>query len=495
MLRTLSILVVCVILAGFGVYSWLKSYLHSDDFRVFISDAVGDALGADAQFELFEWQGMNARTSGFVSENGDVVRRIKADGVRARLGLGGVRRGVWEVSDVRVSQLELHIDTTSPGGVPAGDSATASAADAPASSDSGFLEGLLPDRAELNSIEVTSAGIRLKTAGGSLDAQDTAIRIDAASGDGAYDVRLSGGRIDTTWFGSPLDLISAKGKWKNGRIFLTDAEADVYKRGRLTLNGELDGDDFGFYGTLNGVRAEELVPENWQQRLLGDVAVKFKVLSGQKNTMVRGKVKLDRGVLTALPVLDTIAAYADTRRFRRLILSEATFKFWKEGDRLQLHDIVLASEGLVRVVGNLTVTNGNLDGQFRVGIVPGTLSHIPGAETKVFLRGEKGLLWAPLHITGTLDAPKEDLTDRMIAAAGERLFELVPETGKTALKYAHDSAVELPTKAADAAGKILEGDPLGAVDEGADIIGKGVGGVLDLIPGGTPKKEKKDDEE
>ena len=34
-------------------------------------------------------------------------------------------------------------------------------------------------------------------------------------------------------------------------------------------------------------------------------------------------------------------------------------------------------------------------GRFRLGLAPGTLSTIPGAETDVFLPGERGLLWTP----------------------------------------------------------------------------------------------------
>jgi len=129
-----------------------------------------------------------------------------------------------------------------------------------------------------------------------------------------------------------------------------------------------------------------------------------------------------------------------------------------------------------------------LDGRFRVGIMPGTLAHIPGAESKVFLRGEKGLLWAPLRITGTVDHPEEDLSARMIAAAGERMFELVPETGERALKFAQKTAAELPQNAIDAGSEVIdEGAEL--IHEGTDIIREGVGGVLDLIPGVGSSKD------
>ena len=495
--RIVSFLLVFVMFGGFGVYAWLKSYLHSDKFRVFMGEIVGGAMGADAHFELFEWQGMDARTASFVAENGGVIRAVKADGVQARVGLGGIQRGVWEISGVRVGQLDLLIDTVPVLEVETDDD---SLDDEPVASEEvkepSFWAGLLPDRAEVDSVEVTSVDLKLNTAGGRLQAQHVGVRIDASSTSGVYDVELAGGVIDTDWFGSRIDLTSASGKWNNGRVFLTQSEGKVYDRGQLTLSGEVEGGDFSFVGSLTDVRAEELVPSDWKKRILGNVNTRFKVRSGSEHTVLRGKVDVQDAVLTALPVLDTIAAYTNTPRFRRLVLSEATFKFWKEGDRLDIRDIVIASEGLLRVVGSLSVRDRTLDGRFKVGIMPGTLSHIPGAETKVFLRSDDdGLLWAPLRITGTLDKPKEDLTERMIAAAGQRLFELVPETGKMALKFAHDSAVQLPSKATNAASKILDGDPEGALEEGTDIIEKGVDGIFGLIPGAPRSPQRKQDDE
>jgi hypothetical protein len=352
------------------------------------------------------------------------------------------------------------------------------AADVPTAepSQGGFLSGLLPDRAELVSAEVMSMDLNLSTSTGRLEATDVAVRVEGAGVQGNYDVYFSGGMIESPWFGSPLDLVSAQGKYKRGRLYISDSRSKVYERGLLTLKGELEGSQFGFFGTLKDVRSEEMVPENWKKRLTGDVETKFKVQSGSNGPILKGAVELKQGVLTALPVLDRIAAYANTRRFRRLNLSDARLKFWQEGDRLELTEIVLASEGLVRLEGSLTVVNRQLDGRFRVGVMPGLLAHIPGAETKVFVRGKNGLLWSPLRITGSVDAPKEDLSDRMIAAAGERMFELIPETGMKVLKFAHDTATELPSKVIETGTDVIR--------EGSDVIEDGVRGVFDLLPGG-----------
>jgi len=502
--RIIGILVLAVLLAGFGGYFWLKSYLHSDDFRIFLGESVGGAIGAETHFELFEWQGMQAHTEGFTAENGGLIHSMRADGVQAKVGLSGVRRGVWEVSDLRVKQLDVLMDTRSESPSAEQDAVADPTPVSDSGNGEGFLSGLLPKRAELSSAVIERLNLSVETAAGSLKASNLIARVDAARAKGAYDVNLSDGLIETTWFGSPLDLVSARGKFQDGRIFLTESKSKVYERGILDLSGEVDGGEFGFYGKLRDIRVEELVPEDWQKRLTGDLASEFKVQSGQllgdgsyADTILKGELELKRGVLTSLPVLDTIAAYANTRRFRRLDFSEARMKYHKVGDRLEITEIVLATEGLVRVEGKITITGEEIDGRFKVGITPGTLSHIPGAETKVFIRGEKGLLWSPLRITGTMDNPEEDLSKRMIAAAGERMFELVPETGLLALKFAHDSAVKLPEKAVatgegalktgvDAVQKTIEEGPAAGVEAG-------VRGIFDLIPG-APVKPRKDEE-
>ncbi|HEY8960655.1 MAG TPA: hypothetical protein VIM57_00515, partial [Luteolibacter sp.] len=155
-------------------------------------------------------------------------------------------------------------------------------------------------------------------------------------------------------------------------------------------------------------------------------------------------------------------------------------------------DLVIASEGLVRIEGTLAVRDRRLDGSFRLGLAPGTLAQIPGAETDVFLPGERGLLWAPLRITGTLDDPKEDLTSRLIAAAGMRMFDVLPETGERVLKFSRTVVNHAPIeKGIEAVGKGVEkGIETGvkAIDK-ADELLHGVNRTLDGLLGGGSSEQ------
>ncbi|MDB4788547.1 hypothetical protein OAG50_04995, partial [Akkermansiaceae bacterium] len=95
----------------------------------------------------------------------------------------------------------------------------------------------------------------------------------------------------------------------------------------------------------------------------------------------------------------------------------------------------------------------------------------PGAETTVFQRGELGLLWAPMRVSGTLDAPKEDLSDRLIEAAGLRMFEMIPATGEWVLKNTNKVVGE-STKDLLAKNGVI----LGVADA---LLQKGTGAVKD----------------
>ena len=124
--------------------------------------------------------------------------------------------------------------------------------------------------------------------------------------------------------------------------------------------------------------------------------------------------------------------------------------------------MVIASEGLLRVEGEMRVVGENIDGNFQVGLAPGTLARIPGAEEHVFLPREvngRGLRWAPVRVTGTLSDPKHDLTERLIKAAGRRLLEALPEETLEALLVGKDVIDASTQKAVQEGIKLLEGGP------------------------------------
>ncbi len=468
----LLILSVIVIVVGYGM---LRSYLHSDAFRKFLSAEASETAGVTGEFAPFDWDGLAVETESFEATGTGLVTAVRADGLHTEVGLGGVRRGVWEIRGSSLRRLEVAVDARKPldGAVAAGEP---------------MKEHLktkrpawYPNEAEVQGLDVRELVVKAMLTEGLATITGMSVHAEQAGGKDAYRAEIEGGTVRLPFGIVPdLRIDRAHLRYKDDHVFLTDATVAAWANGRVQATGEWDlkAKRFAVTGDASSLKCEDILNPDWAKRLTGDVTSDFNLENDSGTPEASGKLTIKNGMLTALPMLDALAAYADTRRFRVLTLSEShTDWHWKQGE-LTLSKLVLASEGLVRLEGNITIRGKALDGRFRLGLAPGTLATIPGAETDVFLAGERGLRWTTLHLTGTLDDPKEDLTDRLLAAAGIRMFDQIPETGEKVIKFTHS----------------LLGDPSPqTIEKGEKIIEKGtkaireVTGILDgLLGGGTP---------
>lgn len=492
----LGLLLVGAVFLG---YQAVRSYLKSDDFRVMLGDQVGEAVSGEAVFQPFEWDGWTVKTAGLEVRGEEGVPLLEVDDLEASVDVGAVWDGVYRIEEVTVRKVELKGDFREREvEAPEPEDDEVEVKPVSTESEKPFWESWLPREVEVTSLKVASISGDALTDKGEWSVNGSSLEVLPGVGKGTYDFTLREGDLT-----SPLPLVNeiklgeVKGRYGNDFVYLLSSQAEVFERGQLTMTGDYDLEkgDWAFSGELSGMNLEEILPEDWKQRLLGGVRVDFQARGAKEGEpVVSGDLEIRRGTLTALPILDRIAAYTNTERFRRLELSEANLSFRQEGERLELRDINLASEGLVRLEGDL-ILEGNVirSGDFNLGITPGTLIYLPGAETKVFQRGKMGLLWAPIRVGGTLDSPTEDLSERLIEAAGERMFELIPETGKWALKYGGGEISEqtkgLLTKHGFILGvansvlgnsKKLVGQGQGVI-EGAvdDVIGKGAEAASD----------------
>lgn len=459
-----------VVLAGV-LFASIRAYLHSDSFRNLLSAKVGEAAGVDGMFTPFRWQGLAVDTDTFDATGNGLVKSLKVEGLHTEVGVGGIGRGVWELESSNIRRLDVTLEPGKPQ-----DQSTAPVPERPrAAQVSG--KSWLPTEVELKSADIQELVLRARLDEGPLTLRGMRVHADPTGARRSYRVETLGGVVELPFPWIPeVRLDRAKARWQDGQVFLHSATGSLWSDGRLDVSGEWDtaAKTYAFEGGLSEVKCEDIFNEDWAKRFTGDVASDFTIDNRGGTLVARGTLTIRNGTLTALPMLDALAAYADTRRFRVLTLTDARTDWrWKNGE-LFFSNLILASEGLVRLEGGLIVRGRELDGNFRLGLAPGTLAGIPGAETHVFAPGERGLLWTPLRITGTLDDPKEDLTDRLTAAAGMRMFDVIPETGEKVIKFTRNVLGDTPSKAVDKGVKIIE--------DGAGIV-RDVGGVLDGILG------------
>jgi hypothetical protein len=241
---------------------------------------------------------------------------------------------------------------------------------------------------------------------------------------------------------------------------------------------------------VKSVPLDEFLDEWWEQRLSGKIEGDLE-MAGARNAPPAWKadLALKDGALTGLPILDKLATYTNTHRFKRLVLDVCSATLRPQGDALRIENIILQSNGLLRIEGSLTIRGRALEGDLLLGVTPETLSGIPGASSRVFVESNPaappGLQWTHVHIVGTLDAPMEDLSSRLIGAAGMSLLldtpgAVVGQGAETLLKpVLGEDAAKLPGKVMNGASGMLEN----GVNTGTGLLKSVLPGALPIFPG------------
>ena len=176
---------------------------------------------------------------------------------------------------------------------------------------------------------------------------------------------------------------------------------------------------------LTDLPLEPLLPPDWRARLSGKLsgAAKIHAPFSDGPVHVEGSISLGEGQVEALPMLDQIATFTRTERFRRMALSKASLTFTRDGRLTSARDVVIESEGLMRIEGEFTVTDDQIDGVFQIGVTASSLQWLPGSQARVFTIAHNGYFWTPLRVTGPVAHPREDLTARLVAAAAGELLQ------------------------------------------------------------------------
>jgi hypothetical protein len=477
---SIGLVIAAVLLTGIGLLA-IRSYLHSDAFRAFLAAQVSRIAKVDGIFTPFRWQGLAVDTDSYDATGTGIVRALKVEGLHTEIGLGGIGRGVWQIKGTNIRRLDVTLDPGS-GDLPATAGDTRSTRHA-----KDTAKPWLPTEIEVTAADIQELILRAPLQHGTATLTGIRIHAQPAGPRHSYRVETLGGTLRLPFPWTPeIRLDRAQLRYQDKQIFLNSATATLC---RLEAAGEFNipTGHHTIQGGISDVKCDEILSETWAKRLTGTAATDFTLDHRGGSPTARGTLTLSNATLTALPVLDTLAAYADTRRFRHLTLTDSRTDWrWRDGELL-LTNLVLASEGLIRLEGTVTLRGENLDGHLRLGLAPGTLASIPGAETHVFAPGERGLLWAPLRLTGTLDHPEEDLSARLIAAAGARLFDIIPETGEKVIRFTNAVLGDAPGKTVDKATEVIE-QGTGILRQATGIL-DGFLGPGEIAPPPPPEEE------
>jgi hypothetical protein len=215
--------------------------------------------------------------------------------------------------------------------------------------------------------------------------------------------------------------------------------------GEISVTGEVtEKEKIDLQCKVAGVNVTPLVPEDWRARLhgrvVGEARVRVPLRDGVSPApVIDGRLELREGSLEAMPVLNKLAEFTKTDRFRRLVLNQARGEFRADESGLSVTNLVVESDRLISVKGRFKVVNDQIDGTLEVGVTPGPLQWLPGSQEKVFTVMRDGYAWTTMRIVGPVKSPREDLSSRLVAAAQGAVVEKVESVATQAVGGAVDT--------------------------------------------------------
>jgi hypothetical protein len=501
-LVAIAMVFITLLAAYFSLTVWLDGYLKSDRFREWISARISDQLKATARIDGVSWRGTSAFVSSFEAAGSPEASfaTLTANDIRADLNAGAIWDRAWHVERVQIARASLQFpsaipDTTDPAAAPL-------ATTEPTDTQSGFLSSILPNRVVLGPIRTDSVSLDWKSADASATARGMTVEIKPSDDDGFVLASGTGGTVKTSFLpATPIEIEDFDASWQKGEARLDSFRASAANasiNGEATVRTASNPPQLDARVWIAGLELAGVIPPDWLKRLSGTARADIR-LSGNPLEAERlacsGSASLAKGLIEGLPILQIIARKTRNESFVRLVLKEARTDFTRtpDGDWL-LEKLLVDSPGLLRLKGSAAVgATETLSGSLLLGIVPGTLRYLAGAEQEVFLPIEKanlsaaerallsaedaGLLWTRLTLGGSLANPSEDLSDRLARAwFNATVDEVLGMSMEGAVKAAETAS----RAASDAASAFLEKSPE-AIDKGADLLRKGAatgGGIL-----------------
>ncbi len=450
-----------------------KVFLRSDRFRTFLGGKVSKAIRAEGVFRPLEWSGTSFYTEGFTAQGreGGTLEAVHAEQLRAEVNLRGLWDRKWQVQNVEIERLiitpagkQKKSESAQPPGPapeirpetrPDPDTAesknreqtkTAPTDKNTAKKTPGFVSSLLPNQVDVRHVTVAHFdldGTQLRTPF-SLEG----LRIDARPDGKAWMLEANDGSL--VFPKRPkISIGELSVRYIDQTIFVNHGNLTIAGGGSTTLSGRIServekNSDLSV--KIERMPVGTVLPEDWRARLHGEVTADLRVTGDGTDWSIAGPVTLENGRLEALPILDQIALFTRTQRFRQLALEKITADLVVKDGVVTISNLSADSPGLLRITGSSVIANGRLDGDFLVGVTPGSLRWIPGSQTRVFTIEKDGYLWTTMKVTGELNHLREDLSGRLATAAGQEIIDTIekdPNKLKDTLKEAAKSLLDL----------------------------------------------------
>lgn len=402
---------VFLIAAGIGVavfYSPLVThYIESDAFRHAMEEETAKGLHfSESHYSpIRRTSAFTAETETFATRNGKkAMKSLDARGINATFDPFGVFLRQWRFTDIHVKSgdVEIQIYKANPEAV------------APKP----WFAIFLPNRIYLERIESEQVNVTWQFRG--------------------EHAGFFGTQLLITPHGPDFEYVATKGKLKMALLPDLDLRR-VHLLITKTLLTLYDIDLASDSGTDESIHARAnagigkdrsvdlkanfshvpirswLSPE-WKEHLAGIASGEVRWVGKDpklESSSGEGSLLVSNGRVENLSVLKKLAELAQRKSFEHLELNDCSFSFDWQYPKIDVHNIAIEERGKFRIEGEISIDQRRLRGSIKLGLTREYLDWLPNPE-EVFSRKQDGYLWTNVHLFGTIDDPKQDLSQRII---------------------------------------------------------------------------------
>jgi hypothetical protein len=405
----IAIFFLIAITAGMALFAspLLTHYVESDRFRAAMEQETARGL----HFPLGRYAPirrtsvLTAQSDNFKAENGQkAMKSLDAHGITAKFNPWGVFLRQWRLDDVHVQSGDVEIQIYEP--------------QPEQMKPKPWFAIFLPNRVYLAKIQSKQANITWRFRGERAGFFGTQLLITPYGRD--FEYVATGGRLKMAPM-PDLDL-------RRTHLLITKTLLTLYD---LDLASESHSDESiraqGHAGlgrdksidakaTFNSVPIRQWLPAEWKGRLngsaFGDIHwtgkdPKLESSSGE------GSLRIDKGLVDDVPLLNKLAELARKKSFEHLDLNECSLAFAWRYPEIDIKEITIGEKGKFRIEGDISIKRRLLRGTIKLGLTREYLDWLPNPE-EVFSRSSSGYLWTDVHLSGTIDEPRQDLSQRII---------------------------------------------------------------------------------
>jgi len=382
-------------------------YIESNGFRVAMENETAKGLHfPSGRYAPIRRTGsLTAQSENFQASNGErALKSLDAHGISARFNPWGMFVRQWRFSDVHVrsGDVEIQIYEANPEAI----------------EPKPWFAIFLPNRVFLKRIESEHSNVIWRFRGEPAGFFGTQLLITPHGPD--FEYRATGGTLKMALLPGPY-LRGAHLLVTSTLLTIYDVNLAPDEKSAGSIHGQGTsgiGKDksVDFKANFDRVPIRTWLSGKWKGYLSGS-AVGDVHWAGEnpklESSSGEGSFRVRDARIENLPLLEKLAELAQKKSFEHLELNDCSLSFAWRYPKIEIKDIAIEENGKFRIEGAISIERRMLRGAIKLGVAQQYLDWLPKPE-EVFTTKRSGYLWTTVHLSGTVDEPKQDLSPRIV---------------------------------------------------------------------------------